>query len=65
MGFGEVVAVEPRCHATVSNGMPRWLGLSTLEISLWGLFRVAAWAVGFDLGEFAAIRRGSYSLGVA
>jgi hypothetical protein len=47
------------------NLLPRWLGLSKLEISVWGLFRIAAGAVGFDLGEFAAIRRGSYSPGVA
>ena len=47
------------------NRLQRWLGLSIFEISVLGLFRVAAGAVGFDFGEFAAIRRGSYSPGVA
>ena len=47
------------------NRLLRWLGLSILQISVWGLFRVAAGAVGFDFREFAAIRRGSYSPGVA
>ena len=47
------------------NRWLRWLGLSIPEISVWDLFRVVAGAVGFDFGEFAAIRRGSYSPGVA